>query len=299
MAVCRGHAEHTETLPALVTGAICQQSQVALRFRQVQPPPDPAPASTFVFSRPIAGRHAAPTDNNDEEEHNEGDETTGTAAEAPPSLAEDFAIYPSFFNEAECRQLLSIALWKLDRLDVTRKRGSRRRSASSAPAGSASTGDGAPLQDMFTGTYGFEEYREALISNYPPVAGDVSWLSRLYQLVPGLEGTTDVPPPNSSTHALHLSPEGEILAHVDNVEASGQTIVGASLGAARILRLEDKEDKQHGWDVLMPSGSVYMQKGDVRYGYEHSVLGYNHEGSLWDGERLKPGHRVSFMVRVS
>lgn len=45
---------------------------------------------------------------------------------------------------------------------------------------------------------------------------------------------------------------------MDNVEASGQTIVGASLGAARILRLEN--DKGEGWDVLLPSGSVYMQK---------------------------------------
>lgn len=88
----------------------------------------------------------------------------------------------------------------------------------------------------------------------------MSWLSRLYLLVPGLENTTDVPPPASSTHALHLSPRGEILAHVDNVEASGQTIVGASLGAARVLRLEDKHDKASGWDVLLPSGSVYMQK---------------------------------------
>lgn len=37
----------------------------------------------------------------------------------------------------------------------------------------------------------------------------------------------------------------------------------------------------------------------MRYGFEHSVLGYEHEGSHWGGERLLPGHRVSFMVRVS
>lgn len=83
-------------------------------------------------------------------------------------------------------------------------------------------------------------------------------LARLYALVPSLEVGTALPPPNSSTHALHLAPEGAILAHVDNLEASGQTIVGASLGATRILRLEN--DAGDGWDVLLPSGSVYMQK---------------------------------------
>lgn len=79
---------------------------------------------------------------------------------ALPTLGEDFALYPSFFSEGEARQLVGIALWKLDRLDVTRKRGSRRRSAAASPSSSsasASTADEAPLQDMFTGTYGFEE----------------------------------------------------------------------------------------------------------------------------------------------
>jgi alkylated DNA repair protein alkB family protein 7 len=69
----------------------------------------------------------------------------------------------------------------------------------------------------------------------------------------------DFPPPDSSTHVLHLSPQGAILPHVDNVDASGQTIVGASLGATRVLRLEHKETGE-GWDVLLPSGSVYIQK---------------------------------------
>lgn len=174
MAVCRGHAEHTETLPAPVTGAICQQSQVALRFRwcnlhriRPRPPlsssPDRSPADTLhrltTTTKKSTMRATRPL-----EQLLKYTLTSPSplirirgSPKAPPTLAEDFAIYPSFFNEAECRQLLSIALWKLDRLDVTRKRGSRRRSASSAPAAAAATEDGAPLQDMFTGTYGFEE----------------------------------------------------------------------------------------------------------------------------------------------
>lgn len=31
-------------------------------------------------------------------------------------------------------------------------------------------------------------------------------------------------------HLLHMSSEGQIFPHVDNIQASGQTIVGVSLG---------------------------------------------------------------------
>lgn len=112
-------------------------------------------------------------------------------------------------------------------------------------------------------------YRESLITNLPPDAGSdlARALARLYALVPSLSlpgpsdvSVADLPPAESSTHALHLAPEGAILAHVDNLDASGQTIVGASLGATRILRLERQGDESQGWDVLLPSGSVYVQK---------------------------------------
>jgi alkylated DNA repair protein alkB family protein 7 len=144
-------------------------------------------------------------------------------------------------------------------------------------------------------------YRESLITALPPTADAelARILSRLYALVPGLSVSADaspahLPPEGSSTHALHLAPEGAILAHVDNLDASGGTIVGASLGAARILRL-DRDGA--GFDVLLPSGSVYMQKGAVRYEYTHAVLGFGE--SRWEGVPLPRGHRVSFMVRVS
>lgn len=35
----------------------------------------------------------------------------------------------------------------------------------------------------------------------------------------------------------------------------------------------------------------------MRYEYKHSILGYN--DSKWGDTPLVPGHRVSFMVRVS
>lgn len=63
---------------------------------------------------------------------------------------------------------------------------------------------------------------------------------------------------------LHLSSAGEILPHVDNIEASGCHILGVSLGSTRIMRMEDK-DRQHevGFDVLLPSGSVYVQRSVI------------------------------------
>ena len=74
-------------------------------------------------------------------------------------------------------------------------------------------------------------------------------------------------PLQTSTHALHLAPEGCILAHVDNVDASGTVIIGVSLGAERILRLEEASQEgrktnivHKGWDVLLKTGSLYLQK---------------------------------------
>jgi alkylated DNA repair protein alkB homolog 7 len=60
---------------------------------------------------------------------------------------------------------------------------------------------------------------------------------------------------------LHLSTVGEILPHVDNVEASGPHILGVSLGATRIMRMDSKvQGAGLGFDVLLPSGSVYVQR---------------------------------------
>lgn len=94
------------------------------------------------------------------------------------------------------------------------------------------------------------------------------------------------PTPNIQTHLLHLSSEGEILGHVDNIEASGTWILGVSLGAARILRMESTSDPEDSFEVLLSSGSVYLQMDRVRYEYKHSVL-----------KAGKAGQRVSVMVR--
>lgn len=37
----------------------------------------------------------------------------------------------------------------------------------------------------------------------------------------------------------------------------------------------------------------------IRYEYDHSILPYEGPESTWNAEQLRPGHRISIMVRVS
>jgi alkylated DNA repair protein alkB homolog 7 len=68
------------------------------------------------------------------------------------------------------------------------------------------------------------------------------------------------PTPDTQTHILHLASNGEILPHVDNLQASGNWILGVSLGAERIMRMESTDGSDDSFDVLLPSGSVYLQR---------------------------------------
>lgn len=81
---------------------------------------------------------------------------------------DDFAIYPGFYSLDESRELLGLALWKLNRVDMERRRGGRRRrddQKQGVETDLDSDNDRqepqAPLQDMFTGSYGFEEVLKA------------------------------------------------------------------------------------------------------------------------------------------
>lgn len=81
-----------------------------------------------------------------------------------------------------------------------------------------------------------------------------------------MDRTSPDPPPHLMLHLLHLSGEGEIRPHVDNIEASGGTIVSLSLGGSRVLRFEKTD--QHGGpgegepdklEVLLEPGMVNIQ----------------------------------------
>jgi alkylated DNA repair protein alkB family protein 7 len=113
------------------------------------------------------------------------------------------------------------------------------------------------------------------------------------------------PSQNIQTHLLHLATHGYILPHIDNTDASGNWILGVSLGDERLLRLDPLGDAPS-LQLSLPSGSVYIQRyvfdgsrhlyaqkyhisGDVRYTYKHSIIHKAEEG----------GQRLSVLIRVS
>ena len=69
-----------------------------------------------------------------------------------------------------------------------------------------------------------------------------------------------LPTEKTQTHLLHLASDGEVLPHIDNVEASGSFILGVSLGANRIMHMEAVDNAEDSFDVLLESGSVYIQR---------------------------------------
>ncbi|KAJ1307420.1 hypothetical protein OPQ81_001522 [Rhizoctonia solani] len=192
----------------------------------------------------------------------------GTLAGLPRG---DFIIYPGFLSIEEQQILLKASLTKLGG-----KRGRPRRASGAATL--------EPVE------YKFEEghfdgvirdYREMTVSSWPDSSPlDLSRiLLRLYELVdPGNTPTNPglTTPPNIQTHILHLASTGVILPHVDNVEASGSVIA---------------EDTS--FDVLLESGSVYIQRKDIRYKWKHEIPNVAEFG----GRKVGGGQRISVMLR--
>jgi hypothetical protein len=81
-------------------------------------------------------------------------------------------------------------------------------------------------------------------------------LDKIQQLLPRM---------SLQTHVLHLATDGEILPHVDNLDASGSIILGVSLGSPRLLRLEI--DSGEVYEHLLEPGSCYIQRyaNSLRY----------------------------------
>jgi alkylated DNA repair protein alkB family protein 7 len=189
---------------------------------------------------------------------------------------QDFSILPDVFTLSEQRTLLAAALETLDAVEsrpLRRRRNAFRNETDMKTPGQSSTFQGLFLPDEY---YQMEEarffislgnsvlnniqghydgvihhFREMHVTSWPDVPELSSIVDRLRSLCPT---------PETQTHILHLASNGEILPHVDNVEASGSWILGVSLGAQRIMHMVDLEDSDVSFDVLLPSGSVYLQK---------------------------------------
>ncbi|OCH86559.1 hypothetical protein OBBRIDRAFT_220068 [Obba rivulosa] len=218
--------------------------------------------------------------------------TKRTVATQSISHIPDFSLFNDFYSIPEQRILLSAALQKLD---ATESRQFRRRRKDYRPSIETTSGidsvESTFLPDEY---YGFEEghydgviknYREMHVTSWPESIPEIgSLLARLRALHPDEE---------TQTHILHLASNGEILPHVDNIDASGSWILGLSLGATRIMRLASTEDSDRVFDIPLPSGSVYIQRDSTRYGYKHSIL----QNGVLSGRQCNGGQRLSIMIR--
>ncbi|PFH50080.1 hypothetical protein AMATHDRAFT_61899 [Amanita thiersii Skay4041] len=207
-------------------------------------------------------------------------------------LRPHFHFWPDLFSPTEQRLLLFAALHMLDSNESRQfQRRRKRLLQSNEQSVSLPPKD---VSDLFLPDqyYDFEEghydgvihhFREMHLSSWPSQEGLSTVLNKLYAMCP-TQGT--------QTHLLHLSTRGQVLPHIDNVSASGSWIMGLSLGAQRVLRMESIHAKHDCFDVLLPSGSLYLQKDDLRYQYKHSII-------KDDRHPNTSGQRLSVMIRDS
>lgn len=208
------------------------------------------------------------------------------SARLPPQ----FLFIPEFLSHREQKILLKTAM---EQLDAKEPRRYRKRRDLLPPLFEQNSDD---IRDYFLpdSYYQFEQghydgvihrFREIHLTAWPQDVPDLPHiLDRLYSLLPSKIDT--------QTHLLHLASTGHILPHVDNLGASGAWIFGVSLGSERILRMQGPSSEDD-FDVLLPSGSIYLQRDFLRYQFRHSIL----EKGTIDGRSLTGGQRLSIMIR--
>ncbi|RPD66321.1 hypothetical protein L226DRAFT_609180 [Lentinus tigrinus ALCF2SS1-7] len=206
---------------------------------------------------------------------------------------DDYRFYPTFFIFQEQCILLKAALKKLDSMESGKARRRRREYLRSSPP----TATPRSVQDLFLPDeyYDFQEARghfDGVIKRYREMHV-TSWPEDMPEVLPLLDRLKEIHlNQDTQTHILHLASDGEILPHVDNVEASGKWILGVSLGDERTLRLDNASSGKR-YEIALPSGSVYIQKDAVRYEYQHSILGKSGGTGAADCRR----QRLSIMIR--
>ncbi|KAI6150914.1 hypothetical protein BKA82DRAFT_4121461 [Pisolithus tinctorius] len=208
--------------------------------------------------------------------------STNCNGDFPPG----FTLFPSFLDTHEQRILLTAALDQLDSLESKRVRRFQKQYRILHGPSEADAFLPERLYTFQKGHYDnvIRDYREMHLSSWGESQTlDLSRvLNRLHTLYPS---------ENTQTHILHLASEGEILPHIDNIFSSGRWILAVSLGAARVLRMEENTLTPKKFDVLLTSGSVYLQRDDVRYHWKHSLT--RPHGSM----NTVDGQRVSIVVR--
>ncbi|GAA6001991.1 uncharacterized protein JCM10292_001786 [Rhodotorula paludigena] len=262
--------------------------------------------------------------------------SSGTTPTSPhPALS----VLPAYLSPAEQSLLLRHSLALLDQPARTSAAGRKRRREwlTQHQRHNPPWDPAAPPFFMGDDAYAWEEghfdgvirrYREMLVRDgmwhdvAPPAGGGErsaldAVLDKVYALLPAPPTATTTaaatppprapasPPPHLIMHLLHLASTGSIAPHVDNLDAFGRTIVGVSLGGARVMRFErvsagagkgEREGEGDGpdrFDVLLEPGSAYIQAEHLRTHYTHAVL----ERAEWDGRQVGGTQRLSIMLR--
>ncbi|KAI9622722.1 hypothetical protein H4Q26_015004 [Puccinia striiformis f. sp. tritici PST-130] len=222
----------------------------------------------------------------------------------------DFVLYPRFLDDQEQDLILDHSLSRLDKMERPR---ARRRCHLARADEKQSTRGAKGFRDEKE--YSFEAgHFDEVISGYREM--------QVAQLVPDLSITDSSSSTSDTTtssyeslklilarlqailpqstrppliHLLHLSSKGKIDPHVDNLEASGSTIIGLSLGSTRVMRLGHKSVPIDAHlKVLLPPGSVYIQRDSVRYNLQHSIPA----NDSFRDRQIIGAQRLSVMLRV-
>ncbi|KAL4065455.1 hypothetical protein V8B97DRAFT_1950794 [Scleroderma yunnanense] len=199
-----------------------------------------------------------------------------------------FTLFPNFLDTREQCILLASALSQLDALESKRIR-KQQKQQRHLHTPSRDSVESVFLPERFytfqSGHYDsvIRDYREMHLTSWceSEAPGLPQILNRLRAMCPSQ---------NTQTHILHLASTGAILPHIDNVFSSGTWILGVSLGATRVLQIEktDAVNPHNKLDIALSSGSVYLQRDDVRYHWKHAIL--PHQSAVG-------GQRVSVIIR--
>ncbi|KAI9288250.1 hypothetical protein BC943DRAFT_357950 [Umbelopsis sp. AD052] len=95
-------------------------------------------------------------------------------------------------------------------------------------------------------------------------------------------------------HVLDLDGDGEIKAHVDNIEYSGSVVAGLCLLSPAVMTLRHKDDSNIRFDVLLEPGTFYIQRDTIRYSFTHEIRLSN---TTWKGNEVDRSRRISLLFR--
>ncbi|KAJ3175849.1 Alpha-ketoglutarate-dependent dioxygenase alkB 7, mitochondrial [Geranomyces variabilis] len=98
-------------------------------------------------------------------------------------------------------------------------------------------------------------------------------------------------------HMLDLAADGEIKAHVDNIQASGAIITGLCLLSPTVIVFRNVADPTAYFSALMQPGALYVQRDALRFDYTHEIPGGDSALRVFGGKPIPPARRISIMMR--